>query len=60
MAGFTVGTMTALENRPNTALLVIDPQNGVVTGTLYWAYQTAPGRAARAVETGDVHFSTGQ
>src|SRR6202045_2438516 len=25
-------TMTALENRPNTALLVIDVQNGVVEG----------------------------
>ena len=24
--------MTTLENRPNTALLVIDVQNGVVTG----------------------------
>jgi len=41
--GFTVGgvaelrtgkgeTMTTLQNRPNTALLVIDVQNGVVTG----------------------------
>jgi hypothetical protein len=26
-------TMTTLENRPNTALLVIDVQNGVVGGT---------------------------
>ncbi len=25
-------TMTTLENRPNTALLVIDVQNGVVAG----------------------------
>src|SRR5271165_3662088 len=26
------GTMTTLENRPNTALLVVDVQNGVVKG----------------------------
>src|SRR6266536_768142 len=26
-------TMTTLENRPNTALLVVDVQNGVVEGT---------------------------
>ena len=29
----SIGTMATLENRPNTALLVIDVQNGVVGGT---------------------------
>lgn len=32
VGGFTVGTMTTLQNRPHTALLVIDVQNGVVAG----------------------------
>ena len=30
VGGFTVPDMTTLENRPNTALLVVDVQNGVV------------------------------
>src|SRR5438128_1167658 len=59
--------MTTLKDRPNTALLVIDVQTGVVRGAherdeviahtnLYWKYQTAPGRTAGTVETKDVDF----
>lgn len=32
MAGFIVGGMTTLTDRPNTALLVVDVQNGVMDG----------------------------
>jgi nicotinamidase-related amidase len=59
--------MTTLENRPNTALLVIDVQNGVVGGAherdaeplvekMYWKFHSAPGRTAGTAETGDVDF----
>src|SRR5260370_35970986 len=40
------GTMTTLENRPNTALLVIDVQNGVVEG--------APARDAVVANVGSL------
>ena len=60
--------MTTLENRPNTALLVVDMQTGVVAAAherqvitytnVYWTYQTAPGRTAGTIETEDVDFGT--
>ena len=38
--------MTTLENRPHTAL----PPGQVIAHTnLYWQYQSAPGRVARAI-----------
>jgi nicotinamidase-related amidase len=40
--------MTTLENRPNTALLVIDVQNGVVTGN--YERDTVVGNVAELVE----------
>jgi hypothetical protein len=49
--------MTTLGNRPNTVLLVVDVQNGVIAHrNLYWTYQTAPGRTAGTVETKGVDF----
>ncbi len=42
------GTMTALENRPNTALLVVDVQNGVVEGA--HERETVVGNVASLVE----------
>ena len=45
-------TMTTLQNRPNTALLVVDVQTGAVEG----AHQRDAGRTAGTVETKDVDF----
>jgi nicotinamidase-related amidase len=51
--------MSKLENRPNTALLVVDVQNGAVQGAHQRDEdQTAPGRTAGTVETKNVDFAT--
>ena len=51
--------MTTLANRPNTALLVIDVQNGTGVHTnLSWENHAAPGRTAGIVEAKDVDFAT--
>jgi nicotinamidase-related amidase len=62
--------MTTLADRPNTALLVIDVQNGVFANVhdrdgvkviahtnLYWRYTSAPGRRAGTAATAEVSFA---
>jgi hypothetical protein len=50
--------MTTLANRPNTALIVIDLQNGVVANAYQrWLNQCVPGRSGGVVESKDVDFA---
>ena len=50
--------MSTLENRPNTALLVVDVQNGVVEGAYERDAVAAPSDASR-VSASSVHFTPG-